>query len=357
MSLERFSGAAGRTSFGFVFVAVLFMGFGAFGQEGELAPSRNPTHRFEEVAKGVYFVTSTGSVYVMSNCFMIEGDRDVMMVDSHVTPAAARALIKAVKSITNKPVRYLVNTHYHFDHAHGNQAFPEGVDIIGHEYTREKLSGDVLSENTFLSFTQGLPEMLEGLKERIAAESDANAKKALQTQLKIQSAYVKALKELDPTPPNVTFDSRMSMFYGGREIQFLFLGRGHTGGDVVVHLPEEKIAFTGDLMLPFLSYMGDGFVDEWPETLEGLKSLGIETIYPGHGGPFSAEGGITNFQSYLKDLWVRVEKSKDAGLSAEEAAEKIDMSDHGKNYPQIRGAGVDPRAVVRIYRRLEEAGK
>ena len=62
-------------------------------------------------------------------------------------------------------------------------------------------------------------------------------------------------------------------------------------------------------------------------------------------------------QSYLKDLWVRVEKSKDAGLSAEEAAEKIDMSDHGKNYPQIQGAGVDPRAVVRIYRRLEEAGK
>jgi glyoxylase-like metal-dependent hydrolase (beta-lactamase superfamily II) len=340
-----------------VVLAVLCAASPVNAQERILAPKNNPTHIFEKYAEGVYFITGTGSIFVQSNCLMLEGARDVLIVDSHVTPAAARALIRAVKTITKKPVRYLVNSHYHFDHAHGNQVFPEGVDIIGHEYTREKLLGDVLNENTFLSFTQAIPEMLKLMEAQIAAQTNEAAKKRLQTQYDIQAAHVEALKETVPTPPNVTFDSKMSLFYGGREVQLLFLGRGHTGGDIMVYLPEDKMIFTGDHLLPGLAYMGDGFVDEWPATLERLNALDIEMIFPGHGSPMKGKSSITNFQAYLKDLLERVQGSRKKGLSAAEASKKIDMTDHRANFPQIVEPGVDIRAVERLYQRLDSAGE
>ena len=96
-------------------------------QEPILAPAENPTHRFEEVAEGVYFVSGTGEIYTMSNSMIIVGERDCILVDTHVTPAAARALVTALKSVTEKPIRQVIISHYHFDHAHGNQIF--GPDV------------------------------------------------------------------------------------------------------------------------------------------------------------------------------------------------------------------------------------
>ena len=81
---------------------------------------------------------------------VVVNEEDVLLVDSHITPDAARELVKSVSTITDKPVRYVVNTHWHFDHAHGNQFFSKGVEIIGHEYTREKLLGSVLSEPSYM---------------------------------------------------------------------------------------------------------------------------------------------------------------------------------------------------------------
>ena len=113
------------------------------------------SHRFQQVAEGVWFATGTGSVFTMSNAMVLVGENDTLVVDSHVTGAASRALLDSIPALTDKPIRYLVNSHYHFDHAHGNQSFPPGVEIIGHEYTRIKLNGEngnVLEENTFKSF-------------------------------------------------------------------------------------------------------------------------------------------------------------------------------------------------------------
>jgi glyoxylase-like metal-dependent hydrolase (beta-lactamase superfamily II) len=113
-----------------------------------------PTHRFQELAPGVYFAgeAQPGPIMVMSNALVIVNDEDVVVVDSHVTPAAARALIAAVATLTPKPITTLINTHYHFDHAHGNQAFPPGVAIVGHEFTREMLAGDPLKQRTYQFF-------------------------------------------------------------------------------------------------------------------------------------------------------------------------------------------------------------
>jgi len=318
------------------------------------------THVFTPVAEGVYHVTGTGAVNVMSNSLLVVGEHDLLLVDSHVTPDAARALIDAVRSVSDKPVRYLVNTHYHFDHAHGNQVFPPEVEIIGHSYTRQKLSGElgnVLEEMTYLSYTEGVPDRVADLRRQVSEESDSSRREQLQATLAVQEAYLESLAEIEPTPPNITVDSEMRIYQsvngGGREIRIIHLGRGHTAGDVVVFLPDEKVVFSGDLMVPSLAYMGDAWVQDWPDTLEGLKALDFDVLVPGHGGPMHDRAPIDYFQAYLREFWQQAVAMHAAGTSIEEAAATIDMTAHSANYPQIRGLGVDVRAIRRIYNLLD----
>ncbi len=311
------------------------------------------THSFHEVADGVYFVVGTGSIFVQSNSLLIVNEDDAILVDSHVTPDAAKALIKSVKKVTKKPVRYLVNTHYHFDHAHGNQVFPDNIEIIGHEYTRERLLGNVLEQTTAATFTGGIPGQIKGMRGKLASETDPAKKADLEREINVQEAHVKALKEVIPTPPTMTMRDKMTLFRGGREIQLIHLGRGHTGGDIVVFLPEERIVFTGDLMLPMLAYGGDGFVNEWDETLERLKSLPFDVILPGHGDPFTDKGQITNFQAYLRDLWAQVVELKEQGLTADEAIGKLDLDAHKENFPGLSYNGIFELGVRRIYKVID----
>lgn len=318
------------------------------------------THVFTPVADGVYHVAGTGAVNVMSNSMLVVGEHDLLLVDSHVTPNAARALIDAVRSVSEKPVRYLVNTHYHFDHAHGNQVFPPEVEIIGHSFTREKLSGErgnVLEEMTFLSFTEGVPDQIATLQQQIANESDAARREQLQAQLSVQEAHLASLAETEPTPPNITVDTEMRIYQsvngGGREIRIIHPGRGHTAGDVVVFLPHEKVVFTGDLMLPFLAYMGDAWVQDWPDTLEELKALDFDVLVPGHGPPMYDRAPIDHFQAYMRDLWQQAVAMHAAGNSIQETADTIDLTAHSANYPQIRGTGADVRAIRRIFELLD----
>ena len=302
------------------------------------------SHRFEEVAEGVWHVSGNGTIHTMSNAMVLVGEFDTLIVDSHVTPVAARALIDSLSVVTDKPVRYLVNSHYHFDHAHGNQSFPDGVEIIGHEFTRAKLNGDignVLEERTFRSFSDPVPSIVSNLERQVEEESDSGRRAQLQEQLRVQTDYMNAIPEVNPTPPNITLAEKMTLFQvvarGSREIQLLHFGRAHTGGDVVVYLPQERIAFTGDMMLPGLAYMGDGHVDEWPAALEGLKNLNFDAWLPGHGPVMRDKSQISNFQEYLLDLWVKAEGMHSRSAGWEEAAGRLDMTNHSANFPQIQG--------------------
>jgi len=315
------------------------------------APARPLAHRFERIADGVYAALPNGTVNVVSNSAIIINDEDVVVVDAHATPAAARALVEDIKALTPKPVRYVIDTHYHWDHAHGNQGFIPGAQIIGHEYVRQMLLTNTLVAASYRSFIDPLPGQIDNLRRQVAAEADVAKKQQLQTRLDVQLAYAEALKEIKPTPPTVTYETRMTMYRGTREIQLLFLGRGHTGGDTVVYLPKERIIATGDLIvgaLPFM-FMGDGFVNEWAETMDRVLKLDFDTIIPGHGDPFTDKDRLRRYQSYLRDLWKQAGELKQQGLTAEDAATKIDLTSHKADFPTIQGPGVDVRAMTRIY--------
>ncbi len=122
-----------------------------------------------------------------------------------------------------------------------------------------------------------MPNRIENLKKQLAEAKTPQAKADLERQLKAAQDGWEQLKEIKPTPPNITYSKKKVINLGGREVQLLFLGRGHTNGDTVVFLPKEKIVCTGDLMESQIAYMGDAQFDEWVTTLEALKKLDFET--------------------------------------------------------------------------------
>jgi cyclase len=222
---------------------------------------------------------------------------------------------------------------------------------------RAILTFDVLNREPYTT-SQGtaVPARIEALKKQIAEEKDGGKKATLEAQLAAALKTAQDLKEIKPTPPNVTYSSKMIFNKGQREIQLLFLGRGHTGGDTVAFLPRERIVCTGDLMESRLAYMGDAFFDEWVTTLEALKKLDFALVLPGHGTPFPDKGRITAFQSYLTDLTKQATDLRKQGVAADDAAKRVDLTAHAKDFPQIQGPGADIRGVRRIYAWLDERG-
>ena len=349
----------------------------AFLAESAQAQSRYPVvqgkyYKFEKIADGVYYASPefNGTAFPFgsnpffgANLVVIVNKDDVVLVDSATSPRAARALMEDVKRLTDKPIRTVVNTHWHYDHTDGNSAFGPEVQIIGHEYVRHQLETlDILHNEPFRSSTANAPQaMIDRFTRQAAAEKNASKKAALEKMLADTKAatkeFVQDIKEIKPTPPNLTYRDKLVLYRGGREIDLLFLGRGHTGGDTVVFLPKEKIVCTGDLMESRIAFMGSAFFDEWLKTLDALKRLDFTTDLPGHGAPFKDKGLITAFQSYLTDVLAQAAKLKAQGVSADEAAKRVDLRSHAKDFPDIEDAGAEVRGVRRIYAWMDEKGR
>jgi cyclase len=327
--------------------------------QGPAAALTGKAYKFEKIAEGVYYATATGSMVTGSNNVAIVGSRDVLVVDTGTTPAAARAFIEDLKLVTTKPVRYVVNTHFHYDHTDGNQVYAGKADIIAHEYVRQAIQTlDVLHREPYqTSQLVNVPRRIDDLKRQITAAKDTATRQTLQQQLKVTEEGFEQLKELKPTPPNVTFSTRKVLDLGGREVQLLFLGRGHTNGDTVVFLPKEKIVATGDLMESQIAYMGDAQFAEWLTTLDGLKRLDFDTDLPGHGMPFRGKELITAFQGYLRDLMKQGADLRKQGVTAEAAAQRVDLTAYRSSFPQIQGPGAELRGVRRLYVWMDEQSK
>ena len=334
----------------------LMLGLAALGGLAFRAqtPAPQAAYRFQQVVPGVFSAIGTGAMNVGSNSAVIVDADDVLIVDSHISPASGRAMLQELRSITDKPVRFLVNTHFHYDHVNGNQAFAPAADVIGHDYTRRKLTGDVLQVGMFADVLRGLPRQLDDLKARAAKETDPAARTRLEQQLRVQTAYGESLEDLRLTPPTVVLDDRLTLYRGNREIRLLFLGRGHTGGDVVAYLPKERVLCSGDLLVNGLPNLIDGFINDWPDTLEKLKSLDFDDVIPGHGEPFKGKERIDWLQAFLRDLWQQASALHEQNVSAEEAATRIDMTPHRQHYATIPDRpGIAVSTASRLYALIE----
>jgi glyoxylase-like metal-dependent hydrolase (beta-lactamase superfamily II) len=330
-----------------------------FGAAVRFAPATKaqeagPKHRMTKITETVYRADAPGTPGINSTSWVFINEADVLVTDSEGSPASARSLLAGVASITSKPVKYLVDTHFHIDHAYGNAALPPTVQIIGSEFTRKMLLGPEARQGvTFKNFVDPMPARIAQLRQQVASEADAQRKATLQTQLAAQEATLAVYSGNFPLqPPNVTVRTSMSVWSGSKEFQIMWIGRAHTAGDLTVYVPSERVAASGDILFKAtVGWQGDAFPNDHPATLDELKKLDIELLLPGHGdhiqGKAAIETAITNMQGYLREEWRQAGDAKRRGLSAEDALKGMDFS----RFRDAYGNGVTPSvaAIRRIY--------
>jgi cyclase len=291
---------------------------------------------FTRIADGVYHAVGTGALAVGSHAAVIVNEQDVVIVDSHVSPAAAWALVRELKEITPLPVRTVVNTHFHYDHVQGNQVFGPDVTIIGHEFTRTQvLAGATRRGAAYDGLLRVFPVRRDSLRRALAAARSDSARAVLRGRLAYFEQYQLANDAVTLTVPNVTLTQTLTLYRGAREIRLLFFGRGHTGGDVVVYLPAERVLVTGDLVGSGLPYLGDGYMDEWAATLDQLNTLPWEVILAGHGPPVRDRATPGKLASLLRDFQRQATMMLDQGLSIDAIEPRLDFTAHVAAYPAL----------------------
>jgi len=292
------------------------------------------------VAAGVYAALGRrdAPMRIGCNAVIIVNQGDILIVDTHMTPAAAHALQAQLKSLSDKPVRYVINTHWHSDHVQGNQAyftpFPGTVEIISHQSTREDILKKVIPSAQ--ESLQRLPGQIAQLEEQLSRGRDAQGnplseteKQRLQMQIAQSKSYLEELRQMQITLPTVTFERRLVLHksspQGEREIHLLFFGKAHTCGDVVVYLPKEKVVITGDLLTSGLPFPRDSYPAAWVEALKALAELDFEYLIPGHGPVQQGKEHLQLVTAIFESLVTQVRAAVSRGLSLEETKKSVSL--------------------------------
>jgi glyoxylase-like metal-dependent hydrolase (beta-lactamase superfamily II) len=282
----------------------------------------------KKVGDGVYAAIAATRYKVNCNAAVILTDDGVVVVDSHSKPSAARALYHEIQGITKKPVRKIINTHFHWDHWQGNEVYAAAnpsLEIVASQRTRENLTkpdagvgGVPYIEKQLAS----LPGEIDKLKEDITKAANPETKARLEANLQQAEAYLQELKQIKPTLPTRTVGTTLTLNEQGREIQLHILGRAHTNGDLFIYLPKEKIVATGDALIDWMPFLNDGYPEEWVPTLTALEKLDFTQIVPGH-GEVRPKGHLGFFRGYLADLVAAVKKAAVDGATLDEMKTKI----------------------------------
>src|SRR5213594_245595 len=281
--------------------------------------------RFEiqKVADGVHLAVAAPAYKVNSNTAIIESDDGLVIVDTHSKPSAARVIVEHLRDLTTKPVRYVVNTHFHWDHWHGNEVYPAvypGAEIVTNQLTREAMVRKGLKR--IQDHVRQMPAEITQLKAALAKATGDGERERLREDLRLAEAYLAEVTALKPALPTMAFEGTMKIYRRDREIHLLFLGRAHTAGDVFVYLPREKVVITGDAMIGWTPFMGDGYPDEWAATLDRLAQLDFTHIIMGHGNVTGREW-LGTFRSYVHDMVEAVRQEAATGATLDEVKQRV----------------------------------
>ena len=277
------------------------------------------------VADGVYAAIAKPAYKTNCNAAVILLDDGVLVVDTHSKPSAARALIAQIKTLTDKPVKYVVNTHFHWDHYQGNQAYPSswpaGVEIISSEATRESIEQRGIPRVKYELVT--VPQEIAKLQSELEQASDAKQKEQLQSDLRQTEDYLAELKSMQVTLPTMTFDHSLILHRNSKIVELLWLGKAHTDGDVFVYLPKEKVLVTGDALHGWTPYMGDSYPYDWIHTLEAAQKLDFQYVIGGHGDVMQGKEKFELWKQYFRDLLAETAQAYSEGATEEEAEKRV----------------------------------
>ena len=202
-----------------------------------------------------------------ANAGVIIGKDGIVVVDTMISAKEAKRFIRDIRTISRKPIRYVVNTHYHFDHVFGNSEFAKlGAVVIAQENVKKAMENSAM-------------ETLKNIGEYGLTPKDMKG-----TTL----AY-----------PVLTYSDRMTIDIGGQQIELIHARQSHTNGDTLVYLPGKKVLFAGDILFTnYHPFLGEGNIEEWAKKLDDIKLMDIEKIIPGH-GPLSGKNDLDDMKKYI----------------------------------------------------------
>jgi len=244
----------------------------------------------KQLAPNIYAYIQAKATWYWSNAGFIVGKDYVVVVDSLATVGLTQMFRDEIRKVSDKPIRYLINTHHHGDHTYGNHVFA-GATIISHDRCRRELTEARMMDPNLLN--------------TIFPEFD--------------------FRGIAVTPAHITFGKQLTLHMDGQEIRLLRFGPGHTIDDIIVHLPDEGIIFAGDFIFLYSTPLGmEGFFAGWIKNLDAMAKLGARTYVPGHGPVCGAEG-LKLCRDYLVLVQDEAKKRFDKGMTVDEAAKDIPL--------------------------------
>jgi cyclase len=274
---------------------------------------------------------------VDANSIFILNDDDVVVVDTNGTPSSAREVLAALRRLTTKPVRYVVNTHWHDDHIMGNQvwrdAYP-GVEFIAHANTRAYLPEKGAAARR--SMIEGAPPIVAMLRALVAKSTGLDgrpltpsARASYLSDIRMAERYLAEVPGTEIVLPTITVDSRLTLYRGQRVIDIRDLGHGHTAGDLVVHLPAEGILIAGDLVVWPVPLVGSdqSHIADWIVTLGKLRDLHPVAIIPGHGPVLRDETYVALTQRLFASVLRQTRAAVARGESLQQTLKNIDLEE------------------------------
>ena len=335
-----------------IFVCVLVLTTLSGSPKATASPKAEDDFQLVQVADGVYAAIAKSGGLASGNAGFVIGDDGVVIFDTFFTPAAIEELIGEIQKLTNKPIKYAVNSHYHLDHTGGNQVLAaRGIPIIAHDKVMQwqttknkrflpapeelqKRKADAerqlaeIPEDQAAKQLAEIPENQTGKQITIPPENKAN-----RAQLERQIRRLDAMMAIKLTNPTKTFSSgTMELKLGKRKVILATLP-GHTGGDVFAFVPDANVVFMGDLgWSKTLPNLVDATVNDWIPTLDRiLKDHPTAKYVPGHGNVATA-ADIKDFRDYLDELRTRVKQGIASGLTVDQAKQQLTLPEKYKSF-------------------------
>lgn len=292
-----------------------------------------PGPKSVQIAAGIYqFLSPEVAGNVDGNSVAVVNDRDILVFDTNLLPATAQKVLTELRKITPKPVRYAANSHWHPDHSGGNEmyakAFPD-LEIIATENTRRLMENTMGVYVKTLEFesAQAAGEIKKDLQSGKSADGKPLAqgeREQLQAELHSQEQFLADYKATRTTLPTLTFGDTLNLYHGGREFHFMHFV-GHTGGDMALYLPAEKVLLAGDLLAYPVPYCADSHPAAWIASLQALLRLDAKIIVPGHGEAQHDQAYLLLVLDSLKTIDKQVHEALRRGLTLAETQKVVNL--------------------------------
>jgi cyclase len=300
---------------------------------GEAAPATAVQVQKVQIAEGIYqFITEPDGYVPNGNSVVIVNDNDVVVFDTFTRPSTARAVLAEIRKITDKPVRYVVNSHHHPDHWSGNevyaQAFPN-LEIIATEESRQFMLN--IANAWPPVFVENLRKDQADLDKEVSSGKDPDGTPLTSEQrrkdeddVRLEREFVTEALMVKRTYPTLTYSDKLTLRHGGREFRFMSMV-GDADGTTVLYLPKEKILITGDLLSYPVPYFTPP-LSQHAKSLRTLERIDADVIIPGHGPAWHDKDFLRLEAELLESVVSQVGEAVKKGLvTVEEIQKAVDV--------------------------------